>query len=240
MTRGVFVTGTDTGVGKTLVACALIRAIADRKRRVIGMKPVAAGAELREGAWRNDDVDALVAASNVHSEQRKINPYCLRLPAAPHIAAGEEGVAIELAEIGRAYAALCAIADFVVVEGVGGFRVPLAPAVDTADLAKVLGLPLVLVVGMRLGCLNHALLTVEAVAARGLPLVGWVANRIDPQMVKTDDNIASLRERIAAPLLGEVPFLARPTPAALAGMLAVERLIWPRPAATQHTSDHPR
>jgi dethiobiotin synthetase len=225
MTPGVLVTGTDTGVGKTLVACALLRAIAEHGQRVIGMKPVAAGAELRDGAWRNDDVDALVAASNVRTDSAKMNPYCLHLPVAPHIAAREEGIEIELAVIERAFAALRAIADFVVVEGVGGFRVPLASGTDTADLAKALGLPLVLVVGMRLGCINHALLTVEAIAARGLPLAGWVANRIDPRMEKAAENVASLRERVAAPLLGDVPFLARPGPAALAGRLAVEGLL---------------
>lgn len=139
------------------------------------MKPVAAGAELRAGAWRNDDVDALVAASNVREEIGRMNPYGLRLPVAPHIAAREEGIVSELAEIERAYPALRAIADFVVVEGVGGFRVPLASGTDTADLARVLGLPIVLVVGLRLGCISHALLTVEAIVTRGLSLAGWVA-----------------------------------------------------------------
>jgi dethiobiotin synthetase len=225
MKRGVFVTGTDTGVGKTLVACGLIRAIAARDRRVVGMKPVAAGAEFRAGAWCNDDVDALAAAGNVRAEGSVANPYCLRLPVAPHIAARDEGIAIELAEVERAYAALRAIADFVVIEGVGGFRVPLSSGSDTADLAKALGLPLILVVGIRLGCINHALLTVEAIATRGLPLAGWVANRIDPQMAKADENVASLGERISAPFLGELPFLARPAPTAVAGMLAVEGLL---------------
>jgi dethiobiotin synthetase len=225
MTRGAFVTGTDTGVGKTLVACALLRGLAGHGLRVVGMKPVAAGAELRAGAWRNDDVDALAAASNIRAAHGAANPYCLRLPAAPHIAARDEGVSIELGEIERAYSALQADADCVVVEGVGGFRVPLGSTTDTADLAQALGLPLVLVVGLRLGCINHALLTVEAIATRGLRLAGWVANRIDPQMAKVDENVASLRERIAAPLLGDVPFLPHPTPAALAGVIAVEVLL---------------
>ena len=225
MTRGLFVTGTDTGIGKTLVACALVRAIAARGRRAVGMKPVAAGAEFRDGAWRNDDVEVLAAASNVTVPERAANPYCLRLAVAPHIAAAEEGVTIELAEIQRAYAALCAVADVVVVEGVGGFRVPLNSGLDTAHLAQALGLPLVLVVGIRLGCISHALLTAEAIAARELRLAGWVANRVDPQMAKADENVASLRERIAAPLLGEVPYMARPFPGAAAELLAVEGLL---------------
>lgn len=225
MTRGVFVTGTDTGVGKTLVVCELIRSIVARGERVVGMKPVAAGAEFRDGAWRNDDVEALAAASSVHAPYAAANPYCLRLPVAPHIAAREEGVTIELAAIRRAYADLCSAADFVVVEGAGGFRVPLGSGFDTADLAQALGLPLVLVIGIRLGCINHALLTIEAIEARGLRLAGWVANRIDPEMAKADDNVASLRERIASPLLGEIPYLADPTSAAPTGLLAVENLL---------------
>jgi dethiobiotin synthase len=225
MTGGLFVTGTDTGVGKTLVACALIRALADRGERVVGMKPVAAGAEYRHGSLRNDDVDALAAASSVRVPGDALNPYCLRIPVAPHISAHEQGITIDLAVIQRAYAELRSVADRVVVEGVGGFRVPLGSAFDTADLAQALELPLVLVVGLRLGCINHALLTADAIAARGLRLAGWVGNRIDPQMAKAEENVASLRERIAAPLLGEVPYLGSPAPAAVADLLAVERLL---------------
>ena len=225
MTYGVFVTGTDTGIGKTLVACALIRAIAARDRRVIGMKPIAAGAEYRAGAWRNEDAEALAAVSNVRAPERTTNPYCLRLAVAPHIAAREEGVTIELPEIQKAYSELVGIADFVVVEGVGGFRVPLSSGLDTAQLAEALGLPLVLVVGIRLGCISHTLLTTEAIAARGLRLAGWVANRVDPQMTKADENVASLRERIAGPLLGELPYMARPSHTAIAELLAVEGLL---------------
>jgi dethiobiotin synthetase len=225
VTHGLFVTGTDTGIGKTLVACALLRALAGRGRRVVGMKPVAAGAELRDDEWRNEDVDALAAASNVRVELAAANPYLLRLPVAPHIAAHEEGIGMELAVIERAFAALRAVTDLVVVEGVGGFRVPLAPDADSADLAVRLELPVILVVGLRLGCINHALLTAEAIAVRGLRLAGWVANRIDPQMAKADENVASLRQWIAAPFLGDVPYLAHPDPAAVAGMLDLEQLL---------------
>jgi dethiobiotin synthetase len=214
---GFFVTGTDTGVGKTLVACAVLRALAHRGLRVVGMKPVAAGGD--------EDVAALVAASSAPAEPRLVNPYRLKLPVAPHIAAAEEGVSIDLAAIQRGYAALRAQAEVVVVEGVGGFRVPLTGREDAADLAVRLGLPVILVVGMRLGCLNHALLTVEAIAARGLPLAGWVANAIDPEMPKRPENVAALRARIAAPLLGEVPFLAPPDPARAAAALDVRPLV---------------
>lgn len=219
--RGFFVTGTDTGVGKTFVACALLRAFVARGLRAVGMKPVAAGGD--------EDVAALAAASNVAAEPRLVNPYLLKLPVAPHVAAAEQGVAIELTTIEHSCAALRARAEVVVVEGVGGFRVPLTGTEDTADLAVRLGLPVILVVGMRLGCLNHALLTAEAIAARRLPLAGWVANAIDAQMAKRAENVAALRARLGAPLLGEVPFLAVPDPRRAAGALDVRPLAETRP-----------
>jgi dethiobiotin synthetase len=225
MNRGFFVTGTDTGVGKTLVACGLLHAFARRGKRAVGMKPVAAGASDAAGHWGNDDVAALAAAANVQAERTAVNLCLLKLPVAPHIAAAEEGVLIDLAAIGRSYAALQQIADVTVVEGVGGLRVPLTDREDSADMAVRLGLPVILVVGMRLGCLNHALLTVEAIAARGLELAGWVANCIDPHMSKLRENVATLRARIAAPLLGEVPFLAPPDPARAADALNIAPLV---------------
>jgi dethiobiotin synthetase len=203
-----FVTGTDTGVGKTLVACALLRAFAASGSRAVGMKPIAAGAS--DGPWCNEDVAALAAAGNVAAERAAMNPYLFAAPIAPHIAAREEGVTIDFAVVERSLARLRAAADIVIVEGVGGFLVPLGERDDAADLAVRLALPVILVVGMRLGCLNHALLTAEAIAARGLNLVGWVANRIDPRMAKAAENIAALRERISAPLVGEVAFLSPP------------------------------
>jgi dethiobiotin synthetase len=215
MKRGFFVAGTDTGVGKTLVACALLHAFARDGRRVVGMKPVAAGASDVAGRWGNEDVAALAAASNVQADRSSVNSYLLKLPVAPHIAAAAEGVVIDLAAIEKSFATLREIADVVIVEGIGGFRVPLTDREDSADLAARLGLPVILVVGMRLGCLNHALLTVDAIAARGLKLAGWVANSIDPEMAKLPENVAALRARIAAPLLGAVPFLTPPDPARL-------------------------
>ena len=225
MGTGCFVTGTDTGVGKTLIACALLRAFAARGRRVIGMKPVAAGATEAEDGWRNEDVAALADASNVHAAREWINPYLLAAPVAPHLAAAAEGVAIDFGRIERSLAQLRAVADIVVVEGVGGFRVPLNDREDSADLAARLALPVVLVVGMRLGCLNHALLTAEAIGARGVRLAGWVANRIEPGMARAAENVAALSERLGAPLIGDVPFMREPRAAEAASALEVGRLL---------------
>jgi dethiobiotin synthetase len=205
--RGFFVTGTDTGVGKTLVACALLHAFAARGLRAIGMKPVAAGANLEGGVLLNEDVAALVAASNVAAPRELQNPYCFAPPIAPHIAAAHAGVAIDIERVREAYARLEARADVVVVEGAGGFRVPLGNSVDTADLARLLGLPVVLVVGMRLGCLNHALLTADAIAAAGLPIAGWVANHIDPDMTHATENVQALEARLRAPLLSRIHYV---------------------------------
>jgi dethiobiotin synthetase len=212
-TIGYFVTGTDTEIGKTLVSCTLLHALAQAGVRAAVMKPVAAGAELRGGTWHNEDVDLLTDAASVKLPVDLTTPYLLRDAAAPHIAAAQEGVHIDLAHIMACYARVAAEADAVVVEGVGGFRVPLSDTQDTADLAQQLGLPVVLVVGMRLGCLNHALLTVDAIAARGLKLAGWVANVVDPGMRYGVDNVVALTERLAAPMLGTIPRLPSPQPA---------------------------
>ncbi len=202
-----FVTGTDTGVGKTLIASALLKALSQRGARVVAMKPVASGAIWHEGAWRNDDVEQLAAAASVCVPRELLCPYELRQALAPHIAAELDGVRLELPTIIDAYQSLCERSDAVVVEGVGGFRVPLGADFDTADLARALQLPVVLVVGLRLGCLNHAALTAEAIGARGLALAGWVANTIDPHMAQMERNVASLRALLRAPCLGCVPWL---------------------------------
>ena len=217
--RGFFVTGTDTGVGKTLVACALLNAFASAGGRVAGMKPVAAGAELTAEGLINADVRLLRGASSVTAPLALVNPYCFEPAVAPHIAAEQAGVAIDLERVAQAFAQLTAIADVVIVEGVGGFCVPLNRDEDAADLARKLGLPVILVVGLRLGCLNHALLTAEAVRARGLELAGWIVNRIDPAMAVAGENIRALVERLAAPLLGEVEFMAEPDAARVATRL---------------------
>ncbi|MEF8734565.1 MAG: dethiobiotin synthase [Candidatus Accumulibacter meliphilus] len=207
-----FVTGTDTEIGKTFVACALLHALRRAGLSAVAMKPVAAGFDAR---GRNDDVENLLAASSLQPPREWVNPYGFKAAIAPHIAAEEEGRRIELPHIVATFAQLQALADAVVVEGVGGFCVPLGRAYDTADLAAALQLPVLLVVGMRLGCINHALLTQQAVAARGLALAGWVANRIDPEMSRFSENLAALQERLAAPLLGVVEHGTTPEKAAL-------------------------
>ena len=206
-----FVTGTDTEVGKTFVTCALLHVLRDQGVNAIGMKPIAAGTDA-EG--KNDDVEALIAASGVQAPRELINPYLFQPAIAPHIAAEEEGRSIDLGSIVTSFNTLRGMADTVLVEGVGGFCVPLGPDSDTADLAENLKLPVILIVGMRLGCINHALLTQQAIAARGLKLAGWIANRIDPEMSRFEENMAALTERIAAPLLGIVPANCTPEKAA--------------------------
>ena len=203
---GYFVTGTDTGVGKTLVSCGLLQALAERGLKVVGMKPVAAGARLEEGRLVNDDVQAIRAAGNVDAHPDLVNPYCFAQGIAPHIAAAEAGVSIDLEQVKTAYAGLAALADRVIVEGAGGFEVPLGPGSSMADVAAGLGLPVILVVGMRLGCLNHALLTARAVASSGLRLAGWVANHIDRDMPYADENVEALSARLPAPLLARIPW----------------------------------
>ncbi len=202
-----FITGTDTEVGKTFATCALLLALRNQGLRAIGMKPIAAGTDEN---GRNDDVERLIAASGTDAPRELINPYLFQPAIAPHIAAAETGQVIAIEHIIATFEKLRSMADAVLVEGVGGFCVPLGRHADTADLAERLGLPVILVVGMRLGCINHALLTCQAIAARGLTLDGWIANRIDPAMSRFDENLAALRERIAAPLLGIIPPASTP------------------------------
>lgn len=206
-----FVTGTDTEIGKTLVSTAILHTLVARGVRACGMKPVAAGAELRDGVLHNEDADMLIAASNVHLPSNITTPYMFRAACAPHIAAALEGVAIEAVPIIAAFAEVLAASDAVVVEGVGGFRVPFSDDFDSAQMAEQLNLPVILVVGLRLGCINHALLTIEAVVRRNLVLAGWVVNEIDPDMPFKEENIAALAARIPAPLVGRIPYLEHAT-----------------------------
>ncbi|AYM97100.1 dethiobiotin synthase [Acidovorax sp. 1608163] len=201
-----FVVGTDTGVGKTHVSCALLQALAQHHSRVVGMKPVAAGVVPWGEGWASEDSIALRAASTIAVPPELDTPVLLPDPLSPHIAAARAGVQIDIAAIVQAYQALSLQADAVVVEGAGGFHVPLSPTETGADLAVALNLPMVLVVGLRLGCLNHALLTAEAIAARGLTLAGWVANRVDPDMLAPEENIAWLQQRLGAPPLADIPW----------------------------------
>ena len=207
-TLSLFVTGTDTGVGKTLVSAALLHALSQHHSRVVGMKPIAAGTEYINGAAAN-------AASSCAVPPELDNPVLLPDPVSPHIAAARAGVRIDIAHLVACHRALAKLADAVVVEGAGGFHVPLSSTETGADLAQALGLPVVLVVGLRLGCLNHALLTAEAIRARGLTLAGWVANQVDPTMLAQDDNITFLRHRLQAPLLACVPHQPVPDPRAV-------------------------
>ena len=205
-TLSLFVTGTDTGVGKTRVSAALLQALSAHHTRVVGMKPVAAGTERINGVLANEDVVALRAASTCAVPPELDNPVLLPDPVSPHIAAARAGVKIDIAHLVACHRALTQLADAVVVEGAGGFLVPLSELETGADLAQALALPVVLVVGLRLGCLNHALLTLEAIQARGLTLAGWVANHVDPAMLAQQDNLAFLRQKIQAPLLATVPY----------------------------------
>jgi dethiobiotin synthetase len=210
--KGYLIAGTDTGVGKTLVAAALIRKLVMSGLRCAGMKPVAAGCSEVGGRRINEDVELLRGQSNVDAGDAWMAPYAFRDPVAPHIAAEREGVRIERDRILEAFGQLKALADRVVVEGVGGFRVPLGQDWDTADLAVDLALPVILVVGLRLGCLNHALLTREAMAVRGLELAGWVGNCVDPGMDALRENIDFLGRSLEAPLLGTIPFMGEGNP----------------------------
>jgi len=214
-----FVTGTDTEIGKTLVSAALLHILAQRGVRAAAMKPVAAGAEWRDGAWHNDDADMLAASAGVALPQVITTPYLFQTAAAPHIAAALENTAIDPAHILHCYAEVRRQAEAVVVEGVGGFRVPLTDSYDTADLAQQLALPVVLVVGVRLGCISQAMLTVEAIQARGLTLMGWVANTVDADMGHAQANIQALVQRIDAPLLGQLPRFEKPTAALAASLI---------------------
>jgi dethiobiotin synthetase len=208
--RGCLVTGTDTGIGKTLITCAFLTACRQRGLSAVGMKPVAAGVTDQPGGHINDDVEAIVAASSIAANRELVNPYLFAPPIAPHIAAADSGTVIDGKHIVTCLGQLAAMADVVVVEGVGGFRVPLHGRFDTADLAVEIGLPVVMVVGLRLGCINHALITAEAIQARKLPCVGWVANQVDAHMPRLHENISTLDELLDMPRLGFVEHMAQP------------------------------
>lgn len=228
MPREFFVTGTDTGVGKTLVTAALLRRLREAGLVVAGMKPVAAGSIPGPEGPANEDALLLQAESSVRHPYAVVNPWLFEPAIAPHLAAAEAGIAIDTLRIAAAHAELRAGADVVLAEGAGGFLVPLDRSRSFADLPALLGMDVLLVVGLRLGCLNHALLTAEAVAARGLTLAGWIGNAIDPGFARPAENVATLAARLPAPCLGIVPWMAKPdvgvAAAALAGVLALRPL----------------
>jgi len=210
--RGVFITGTDTGVGKTVVGAALVRGLVADGLRVAVMKPVASGSEPTPEGLRNEDALALMAAANVASPYSQVNPYCFEPPISPHIAAEEAGVLIDPGIIRENFELLAAAGDLVVVEGAGGWLAPIGRLDSIADLATSLGLPVVLVVGLRLGCISHAVLTKRAVEADGVRLAGWVANIIDPEMARTAENLATLVRLLGEPPLAVVPAQRRDSP----------------------------
>jgi dethiobiotin synthetase len=214
--KGFFITGTDTEVGKTCITAGFTHAFTQAGWRVAPIKPLAAGQELVDGHWVNEDVQRLHAAQNIGMTPEQVGPLQFRAACAPHIAAALEGRSIEREPVLTSVRASAALGELALVEGVGGFRVPLCKGWDTADLAVDLGLPVVLVVGLRLGCINHALLTAEAIRARGLKLVGWVGNQVDADMPHLTDNLAALDASLDAPCWGHVPRLENPSPAAVA------------------------
>ena len=196
MKQAFFITGTDTGVGKTYVACKLIKQFIAQGYKVIGMKPVAAGCDFVNGAWVNEDVLKLEAASNVRAPRALTNPYSFNEPIAPHIAAHLAGVIIDMNAIQHAFFELTKLADIVIVEGAGGLLVPLNDNETIADLIVKLNIPVILVAGIRLGCINHAMLTFESIKTHGILLHGWVSNQIEPNMQQLDANISTIAKKI--------------------------------------------
>jgi dethiobiotin synthetase len=222
--RALFVTGTDTGVGKTLIASALLRGLRARGTRVAAMKPVASGCRETLDGIINDDALALIAEASEPAPYRIVNPYAFVPAIAPHVAAVEAGTRIDLRELERAYRILAGLADVVVIEGAGGWLVPLDEKHALADFAKRVKADVILVVGLRLGCLNHALLTAQAIAHSGLKLAGWVGNGIDAGFERASDNVRALEERLAAPLLGVIPHRASPDSATALEYLDLDAL----------------
>jgi len=204
--KGLFIAGTDTGVGKTVVSVALVRALVAQGQRVAVMKPVAAGAQQTPAGWRNADALALAAAANVEAAYEAVNPYCFAPPVSPHIGARDAATSIDLQLIRARFDELARCADIVVVEGAGGWLAPIGPRHTMADVAVALGLPVLLVVGLRLGCLNHAMLTARAIEADGLGLSDWVGNHVEFHFERAAENIETLAARFGRPPLAILPF----------------------------------
>lgn len=206
--KGIFITGTDTGIGKTVASCLLIDALVNEGHKVVGMKPIASGAEKVNGMLENDDAIELIKHANVDVPYQLINPYCFEPSIAPHIAAQQSNQQIGLSGIETSYAALTKQADWIIVEGVGGWLVPVNEKETVADIPSRLNLPVVLVVGMKLGCINHALLTANAIRSNGNNLIGWIANQVDPEMSVYDENLNTLKEVLGCPLIAHIPYLS--------------------------------
>lgn len=225
MNGGWFITGTDTGVGKTRVSRVLLETLKRDGHAAVGMKPVASGCRVTDEGWRSDDALELMAASGVVADYAEVNPYALNSACAPHIAAREMGVEIQLEKILDSFRRLQHKFPWVVVEGVGGWMVPLGEHLTMVDVARALQLPVILVVGLRLGCLNHALLTAQAVRRADVALAGWVANQIDPAMTHVPENIAALEQRIGAPMLAQFPFQSAVKPNVAISAKSIEMLM---------------
>ena len=208
--NGLFITGTDTGCGKTEITLGVMQRLQSEGLQVLGMKPIASGCQGTPQGLRNQDATRIQRQGSLSLSYEQINCYSFAAPIAPHIAAAEMAVEISFSTIKSAVAALSQQADWVVVEGVGGWRVPLGSGRAISDLAVVLDLPVVLVVGLKLGCINHALLTAESIQASGARLVGWVGNQVDGSMDRVDENIHTLQRTIDAPCLGVVSHMTRP------------------------------
>lgn len=219
VSRAFFVTGTDTGAGKTFSSVVLLHALRQQGLRAVGMKPVASGSEATPEGLRNEDALALQAASHPRPDYAQVNPWALREPTAPEIAARLDGVTVSMPPIIAAFDALKAQADVVLVEGVGGFLAPVNAELDQCELPRALGLPVLLVVGLKLGCINHARLTLEAVRARGFEVLGWVASDVEPTMLFPDDYFEALKAALPAPCLGRLPHSPGVDPATLTRFL---------------------
>lgn len=219
--HGFYVTGTDTGIGKTVASTAFLHALRAGGAPALGMKPVASGCVATAAGWRNDDAMALLAASDPQPAYDDLNPYALPLPLAPELAARDAGVEVELPRILQAHARLRRIAPQVVVEGVGGWAAPLSATLTQAELVLALDIPVVLVVGLRLGCLNHAILSARAIVADGCQLLGWIGNAVDPDMARREEHRAMLDARLRSPCLGWLPHQATADPLALSRYLVI-------------------
>jgi dethiobiotin synthetase len=225
--KGIFITGTDTAVGKTVVACALTRGFKTLGLRVAVMKPVASGSERTAAGLRNPDAVALAQASNVEVPYEQVNPYCFEAAVSPHIAAKDVGICVDTDIVRRGFVALGQSADWVVVEGAGGWLAPISERQTMADLAWALGIPALMVVGVKLGCLNHAQLTLLGIEARGVSVAGWIANHPNPSMERVEENLAALERLLGEPALAHVPYSPRETSTLTLGAAAA-RLCRPK------------
>ncbi len=223
--KGVFITGTDTETGKTRVTLGLMSAIQSSGLTVCGMKPLASGASKIKNVLLNEDALSIQQQASIHIDYQDINPYVYQQPIAPHLAAEKTGECIDIGKILESFKKIEQKSDYIVVEGVGGWRVPINKNKTLADLVRALNLPVIIVVGIRLGCINHALLSAEAIRADGLILSGWIANRIDKDYAEGDETIRSIAERIVAPKIADIPFIEQQNNCEVAKLFNVEGLV---------------